>query len=114
MAGGAVVAAAAAQRQRMQRVLDAFRIRNATTPEAARSLADLGVTPGREVDELTRAGVLRSGRERESWYLDEAAYINYRDARGSGGRRAVLVGILLVLSLALLAFFSAFMARTHR
>lgn len=113
MVGGAVVVAAAAHRQRLQRVLDAFRLGNATTPETARSLADLGVTSGREVDELSRAGVLRAGRERGSWYLDEAAYIDFRDAQGSRARRAILVAVLVVL-VALVAFFGGFIARTNR
>jgi len=101
MAGGIVVAAAAAHRKRLDRVLDAFRLASATTPDSARPFEELGLTPNAEVAELTRAGVLRSGRLRATWYLDEATYIKFRDARPRQALRVVLALVLALLALLL-------------
>ena len=100
MAGGAVVAAAAAaQRRQREHVLDTFRVASATTADRAQSLADLQLAPSSAIDELTRAGVLRAGRSRATWYLDEAAYITFRDARSRWALRVVLALVLAVLAL---------------
>ena len=111
MAGGAVVAAAAsARRQRLNRVLDGFRVAAATAPERARSLADLGISPSAEVDELMRAGVINAGSQRSTWYLNEAAYIAFRDVRPRMALRVTLA-IVLALLAALVGLLSATVGR---
>ena len=106
MGGGAVIAAAAAARRRRRReVLDGFRIAGATAPDRARRVDELGLNESRELAELVESGVLLQGPRRDSWYLDEAAYVAHRDARELRPVRAmvviavilVLVGLLLVM-----------------
>jgi hypothetical protein len=99
MGGGAVIAAAAAARRRRRReVLDGFRIAGATAPERARRVDELGLRESRELAELAESGVLIQGPRRDSWYLDEATYVAYRDARELRPVRAmVVVALLLVL-----------------
>jgi hypothetical protein len=105
MAGGVVIAAAA-RKQRLDRVLDAFRLADATDLERGRPLAELGLAPNAEIDELMRAGVISAGRKRSSWYLNEGAYIAFRDARP---RRALRITLAIVVALlaALLGLLTA-------
>jgi len=113
MSGGAVVAAAAAAHQRRVRViLDAFRLADATAPERARSLDQLGVVPHAEVDELTRAGVLCPGPHGATWFLSERAYIAHRDARAMRARTVALAVVLAIaIALAVVAYITASRAR---
>ena len=106
MAGGAIVAAAAARRQRLEHVLDGFRLAGATAPERAQPLPDLGLSPSAELDELMRAGVINAGRQRSSWYLNEAAYVAFRDARPRRVLRVTLAIVVALLAL-LLGLLSA-------
>lgn len=105
MGSGAVVAAAAQRRKQLDRVLDAFRVAGATAPDRAVSLSHLGRGYG-EADELLRAGVLRAGPQRESWYLDESAYVAFRDVRPNVALRVVLAAALAVIA-ALLGWLTA-------
>jgi hypothetical protein len=100
MGGGAVIAAAAAARRRRRReVLDGFRIGGATAPERARRVDELGLSESRELAELVESGVLIRGPRRDSWYLDEAAYVSHRDARSSRPTRMIVaLAVLLVLA----------------
>ena len=112
MAGGAVVAAAAAAHaKRIQNVVDAFRLADATAPERARSLADVSVVPDAALEELTRAAVLLPGKRAGTWYLSEAAYIARREARDRAASRSVLavaiVGAVIVLFGGLIAVIVA-------
>ena len=101
MAGGAVVAAAvAAKRQRREHIVDGFRLADATAPDRSRSLAEMGLTQDGELDELMRAGVICAGRERETWYLNEAAFIALRDSRSLPALRIALAIVLAVLAIA--------------
>jgi hypothetical protein len=98
MGAGAVVAAAAnAKRKARARILDAFRLAGATAPERARSLAEIGLTQDREMEELMGAGVISSGAQRATWYLNEAAFIALRDARPQQIVRVLLALVLAVL-----------------
>lgn len=101
MTGGAFVAiAAAAHAKRVQDVVDAFRLADATAPARARSLADLAVVRDGVVDELSRANVLVPGAQAGTWYLSETAVVARRDAQSHTGRNVVLgvlVGIAVVL-----------------
>ena len=98
MGAGAVAAAAAAGHiRRVHQVLDAFRVAGATAPERARRLNDLVTGLDSEVDELARAGVLVHTSRDNGWYLDEAAYIAWRD-RGSNRRARVVIAVAAALA----------------
>ena len=98
MGGGAVIAAAAAAHRRgLERVLDGFRLGQATSFDRARSLSQLGLGPNNCVNELRENGVLKAGREPDSWYLDEGANVARRDARFRQRAIKRMVLVLLVL-----------------
>lgn len=115
----AVHAAAAAARERT-RVLDAFRIKDATAPERARSLAELGLAS----DDRTTAGLVQSGVIRgvdtrgrptvlgdefvhpRAFYLDETSAIADRD-RGFGNLRRRKLLLVFAVGLAVLAAVAA-------
>lgn len=108
MGGGAVIAAAAAAHRRgLERVLDGFRVGQATSFERARSLAQLGLGPNNWVDELKQDGVLKPGREPESWYLDESANVARRDGRSfrkfAVRRVAIVMLVLFAIGTVILA-----------
>jgi hypothetical protein len=111
----AVIAAAAAQKAR-QDAEDAFRLAGATSPERARSLAELGLTANPAVlGTLRSAGIIRgvggrgqvlslgSETDAAAWYLDEAAILAERSMTSAVGKRktygvlAVAIAVLLLL-----------------
>ena len=99
MGGGAVVAAiAAARKHGIERVLDSCRMGQATTADRAQPLQLLGIEPNNWVDELRKDGILKSGSEPDTWYLDEIAYVSRRDGRSMRAKRIVwtLMGIMLL------------------
>jgi hypothetical protein len=96
---GAVVAAAAAARQRrIQQTIDSFRLGDATAPERARRLEDLGVLDSGETRDLIVEGVLLPGPQDGTFYLSEASYIYQRDGR----RRNLKVVLIVLLVLAII------------
>lgn len=101
MTSGAVVvaAAAAARRRRLQRVLDSFRIADATAPDRARTLASLGMTDSAELTHLIDSGVVVAGRAQGTWFLNEGAYVAHRDAKRVHIRRrmVILLGCLMFI-----------------
>lgn len=101
MGGGAVVAiAAAARERRILEIVDAFRLAGATTPGRAQSSAALGVDTSRsEVQELIRLRVLTQTDATDRMYLDENAYIARRDARRDRARLLMLSVVLIVAGL---------------
>lgn len=103
MGGGAIIAAAQAARQHgHERVIDAYRLSQATSTTQARTLQELGVEPNNWVDELRQNGVLKPGMEPDSWYLDESAYVIRRNARSARSKVAVRIvaGVVLILLVA--------------
>jgi hypothetical protein len=114
-----IAAAAAAARTK---ALDAFRVHDATRPERARTLAEIGLSgDDHAVGELIAAGVLRGVDTRgrltvlgdsvdrvAGYYLDEPAYIAYRD--GKGGRTSRKEAVLMVCILVLAAIGVAALA----
>lgn len=103
MGGGAVIAAAAAaRRRRIQEVVDAFRLGDATSVERARPIESLGVAQVSEVDQMIADGVLASGREPGTYYLNEAVYIAARDRRAPRKAVALVMVILLAVGAVLL------------
>jgi hypothetical protein len=105
-AGGVVVIAAAAHRKRLQQVIDRFRVAEATAPDRARILSELGVADSGELDELIDADVIRSGTAPDTWFLDEAAYIAKRDAPVSRTGRVVaaFAALIVVMAAVMLGF----------
>ena len=97
-AGGAAAAAIIAARQRrIQDVIDAFRVAGATAPDRARSLDELGVTNLDEANSLLESGALSSGRERGTYYLNEAAVIAIRESRKPVRAIAIVAAIVVLL-----------------
>ena len=112
MAGGAVVAAAAgARRRRLAEVVEAFRAAGATAPDRARRLDEVLTGHAGEVARLAEAGVLAAGPGDGRWYLHEAAYVAWQEARRRGrpGRVLTALGVALLVAglLVLLAFLIA-------
>jgi hypothetical protein len=98
MGGGAIIAAVAAARQRgLERVIDGYRLGEATSFERAKPLSELGLVPNNWVDELREAGVLKPGGGPDSWYLDESANLARRDARFRRNARKRIAMVLLAL-----------------
>ena len=91
---GAEAAAAIVARER--RTVDAFRRAGASSPAAARSLAEVGLDESWVVDRLVDRAVLRQA-EPGRYYLDEAAWQGFRRARG----RFALIAAIAILVLAL-------------
>ena len=109
-AGAVVAAAAAAKRKRREHIVDGFRLADATSPDRSRSLAEIGLAQNDELDELMRAGVICAGRQRSTWYLNEAAFIALRESRWPRALRVVLVVALALLAV-LMGVLSFRMAR---
>ena len=110
MGAGAVMAAAAAgaKRRRMNAVVDAFRLADATAPERATSTADLGLRGSSEFDDLTTRGVIVAGSRGGTWYLSEAAFVEYRDGRPVGAMRALAPFVLALIILGAALLFGIF------
>ena len=98
-AGVVVAAAAAAKRRRIEQILDGFRLAGATAPERSRSLAELGLAEGAEMDELVRTGVICAGHQRSMWYLNEAAFIALRNSRPRQTFRVLVAVVAAVLAI---------------
>ena len=108
----AVQAANAAKKER-SRIIDAFRLQDATSPDRARPLDELGIPMSdRALATYIRAGVIRGvdtrgrpaviGHEDArigAYYLDESAYIEHRNSSetGSPAARRAMVWIAIVL-----------------
>jgi hypothetical protein len=95
-AGAIVAIAAAAKRRRRQEVVDAFRLGDATSPDRARRIDEIGVPHFGEAEELLTSGVLVPGLREGTFYLSEQAYIARRDRRTSL-RKGVLVAMLAII-----------------
>jgi hypothetical protein len=61
----------------------------------------MGVESNAELDQLIRAGVIRTGGGRSSWYLDEAAYIAFRDSQSRRTLRVTLAVVVAALAVVL-------------
>ena len=105
MGAGAVVAIAAAARQkRIQDTIDAFRLADATSPDRARNVEALGIMHFEEANELAAKGILAPGRTDGTFYLNEAAYIAMRDDPRPRRIAAVMVAVVLIIVGLTLAF----------
>jgi hypothetical protein len=103
MSTAAVIVAAAAAREQ-ERVLECFRLADATAADRAQTLDRLGLVGNPAVERLFKSGVVLPGPAPHTLYLSEAAYAAYRH----GGQRrvvwAALAGGLMLLAVALALF----------
>ena len=99
--GGAAGAIIAAKQRRIQEAVDAFRLGDATAPDRARRLEELGLTPSDETRDLLVEGVLRPGQTEGTYYLSEPGYIYRRNDRKTlrviaiVSVMAIIIGILV-------------------
>ena len=101
------------------RILDAFRLRDATAPERALPLAELGLAvDDKYLAEFIRSGVIRGVDSRDrptvigyehvrigGYFLDERVYIAERDRHdrgGTGRQRRVVLAIMFWLIVVLI------------
>lgn len=102
MTGGAVVAAmAAARAQRVRDVLDAFRLADATAPDRARSLDEIGIAAPAEVAMLSEAGIVQQDPRTGGWWLSERAYVAHRDRQPKKAVRVLLIFVAIALGIVL-------------
>lgn len=99
MAGGGAAAAAiiAAKQKRIQEAVDAFRLGDATAPDRARRLDELGIIENSETHDLVVEGVIVPGPREGTYYLSEAGYIYRRDDRRGMKAVAIVMIILLII-----------------
>jgi hypothetical protein len=103
-AGAAAGAIIAAKQRRIQEAVDAFRLGDATAPDRARRLEDLGVIAGDETRDLIVEGVLVPGPAEGTYYLSEAGYIYRRNDRKGTRAVAIIAAMLVVIGLLALVF----------
>jgi hypothetical protein len=94
--GGAAAAIIAAKQRRVQEAVDAFRLGDATAPDRARRLEELGLMASDETRDLLVEGVLRPGHIEGTYYLSEPGYIYRRNDR-KGLRAIAIISALLVI-----------------
>jgi hypothetical protein len=99
MGAGAIAAAAAAgaAQREVERTLECFRVADATAPDRARSLDQLGLVGSRGVDRLFAAGVILPGPTTGTVYLSEVAYAAFRRRRRRGPMVAAIVGACFLI-----------------
>ena len=103
-AGAAVAAIAAAKQRRLQEVVDAFRVGDATSPDRARPLESLGVAHLEDADELMVDGVLLPGPQPGTYFLSEAGYIVRRDRRMTL-KSGVVIALAIMMLFGILATY---------
>ena len=103
MGGGAAAGAIIAARQRrIQEIVDAFRLGDATAADRARRPEDLGIVEAGEFRDLLVDGVLVPGSREGTYYLSEAGMIYRRDERK--GLKAIVAVVVVILVLGALLF----------
>ena len=105
--GGSIVAVmAAAQARRIRETMDAFRLADATAPERAKSLAEIGATHEGEIDALARDGILVQEPGNGGWWLSERAFITHRDQQPKRAVKAVLAVVIVLLFIVLVTLWA--------
>ena len=105
MAGGAVVAAAAAARA-LDGLLFAFRTADATAAERALPLRRIGIEASPMLAQLERAGVIKTGDDPATRYLDERALHAYQTTRRPRLFVALaLAGAAMLFAIGMMMFF---------
>jgi hypothetical protein len=96
---GAAAAGIVAIRERRYRDIEsAFRLGDATAPDRARTIDELGVVDLPEAEDLVSMGVLKAGLRPGTYYLDERTLL-----QRTNSRRMRMLFLLIVLVLALAA-----------
>ena len=106
MGGAAAGAIIAARQRRIQEVVDAFRLGDATAADRARRPEELGIVQAGEFRDLIVDGVLVPGLREGTYYLSEASMIYRRGERKGLLAIAIVSAIVLVIG----AFFFLRMA----
>jgi hypothetical protein len=108
MGTAAIAAAAAASAREQERVLECFRLADATAADRAQPLDRLGLVGNQTVEQWFEAGVVLPGAAPHTVYLSEAAYVTYRRSRQNRAVWAALAAgiVLLAGGLALAVFTS--------
>lgn len=99
-----IAGAAAAARAR---VLERFRVLDATKPERAQTLESMGLSDDAALARLQRAGIVQPGLARDTLFLDEVALAA---SHNSGRQRALLLalaGMAIMVAVGLWAFIMA-------
>jgi hypothetical protein len=104
MTTGAIIAAAAAQREVFQ-ILSAFRTAGAISPDRARPLAQLGLELDPWMTRLVGAGVIVQARP-DRFYLDESAFAAYTRAQRGRALIAGVIAAVMGIALAVVAFLA--------
>jgi hypothetical protein len=98
-----VAAAVAARQKRIQEIVDAFRVTDATASGRACTLASLGLSDGGEVHALIVEGVLMPGEADGTYYLSELGLLSQRNRRRLGLKAlAIALAILLLIGAVLI------------
>ena len=107
MAGGgaAVAAIAAARQRRIQEIVDAFRLADATAPDRARSLETLALSETGELKSLIVDGILMPGHREGTYYLSEVGYIYQRDDKRALKAVVIISAIILLIGVLLVPAF---------
>ena len=100
--GGAVVAIVAARQRRIQEIIDAFRLADATAADRAKGLETIGLMHSSELQNLIVEGVLMQGAHEGTYYLSEASVIYRRDDRRGIKAVAIVMIVILVIGVLLI------------
>jgi hypothetical protein len=107
MGGGAAVAVIAARQRRIQEIVDAFRLADATAADRARSLDTLGLPHNGELQSLIVEGVLMPGAREGTYYLSEIGYIYKREDRRALKAVAIVMIVMLIIGALLIPIMSS-------
>lgn len=105
--GAAAAAVIAARQRRIQEIVDAFRIADATAADRARTLDTIGLAHTGELQELIVEGVLMPGAREGTYYLSEVGYIYRRDDRRGIKAVAIVMVVILVIGAILLPIMAS-------
>ena len=101
--GAGAAAIIAARHHKVQGIVDAFRLGDATSPDRARRLDELGIVETREARDLIAGGVLAPGEREGTYYLSEARLIYERNERKGVKAMAIVAVVLLVVGVLLIS-----------
>ena len=104
--GAAAGAIIAARQRRIQEIIDAFRLGDATAVERAKSLETLGLSHNGELQSLIVEGVLMPGARDGTYYLSEIGYIYKRDDRRALKAVAIVIIVILIIGVLLVPIMS--------
>ena len=110
---GVVAVVAAAHARRIRETMDAFRLADATAPERARPLAEIGARHQHEIDTLARDGILVQEPGAGGWWLSERAYITHRDRQPKRAVKAVLAVVIVLLLVVMVTLFATARRTAH-